>query len=271
MANDTVELGSDGQLVVKLGPWARHKLFYIDRYCDIFNTGMKRQWATRCYIDLFAGPGKCLISPPGDEVDGSPLIALKSKTPFTHYFFNDENPAFVSALKARTSVWSPIATLRFFCKDSNDVIAELKADLPPRSLDFCFVDPFGWEIRFESIQELTENRRMDLAITFHTGQIKRFAHRNPTKIDQFMGLAGFAMQLRKVLSQGLHQATRYLLDTYGEQLRGIGYADITDRVLVEVRPGRPFYHLLFASKDSRGKDFWDKISEKLPSGQRRLL
>lgn len=271
MANDTVDLGSDGQLVVKLGPWAKEKLFYIDRYCNIFNTGMKGRWETRCYIDLFAGPGRCLIRGTDEEVDGSPLVALKCRTPFTHYFFNDENQGFVNALKARTATCAEGTPIRFFSMDCNKVIRDLKATLPSQSLDFCFIDPFGWEIRFSSVEELTKGRRMDIAITFHSGQVKRFANMNPDAIDQFMGQAGFSAELTRVISQRPRQATRYLLSAYAGRLRGIGYAETKDYVLVTREHGRPFYHLLFASKHRRGADFWSKISERSSSGQLRLF
>lgn len=84
--------GSDGNLTMVVGPWAKEKLHYIRRYCDIFNTGMKDKWETRTYVDLFSGPGKCVIEGTEEEIDGSPLIALQCEEPFTHYFFNDLSP-----------------------------------------------------------------------------------------------------------------------------------------------------------------------------------
>jgi hypothetical protein len=54
MATGELALGSDGELVLKAGLWAIGKLYYIRRYCDIFNAAMKDKWPTRVYIDLFA-------------------------------------------------------------------------------------------------------------------------------------------------------------------------------------------------------------------------
>lgn len=42
--------GSDGYLAIRVGPWAKDKLHYIRRYCDIFNAGMKNRWPVRAYI-----------------------------------------------------------------------------------------------------------------------------------------------------------------------------------------------------------------------------
>lgn len=73
MATGELALGADGELVLKSGLWAIGKLFYIRRYCDIFNATMKAKWPTRVYIDLFAGPGRCLIETTKKEIDASPV------------------------------------------------------------------------------------------------------------------------------------------------------------------------------------------------------
>ncbi|MFW6126215.1 MAG: hypothetical protein ACOC58_03835 [Chloroflexota bacterium] len=63
------------------GAWAKDKLYYIERYCHIFNTGMKERWSTGSYIDLFAEPGKCVVEETGEEFDGSPLVSLTCSPP----------------------------------------------------------------------------------------------------------------------------------------------------------------------------------------------
>jgi three-Cys-motif partner protein len=92
MTTGELIVASDGELALKVGHWAKEKLHYIRRHCQIFNTGMKRQWSTRTYIDLFAGPGICLVQTTREEINGSPLLALSCEVPFTHYFFNDVQP-----------------------------------------------------------------------------------------------------------------------------------------------------------------------------------
>lgn len=81
------QFGSDGLVVKDSGVWAKEKLYYLERYLDIVSVGMKKKWAGKLYyVDLFAGPGKCLIrGTNNEEVDGSPLIALKFN--FAKYFF----------------------------------------------------------------------------------------------------------------------------------------------------------------------------------------
>ena len=79
MPTGELVIASDNHLAIKIGSWAREKLLYLNNICDIFNMGMKNLWAVRTYIDLFAGPGICVIEKTGEEIFGSPLIALNCK------------------------------------------------------------------------------------------------------------------------------------------------------------------------------------------------
>ena len=94
-------VGSDGLPALEVGSWTADKLAFLSKYIHLFNQGMKNRWQVRVYIDLFAGPGMNISRPGATETDGSPLIALKSQVPFTHCFFNDLNPQFLAALRAR--------------------------------------------------------------------------------------------------------------------------------------------------------------------------
>jgi len=264
---DTV-ISSDGELAIEVGPWAKDKLHYISRYCYIFNTGMKDKWATRTYIDLLAGPGRCVVEETGEEILGSPLIALSCKTPFTHYFFNDVKPKLIKSLKSRTTPYG-FANVEYFKKDCNLVIDDLLQKLPTGSLDFCFIDPLNWEINFNSIRKLTEKRRMDLAITFHIGNIKRVADKPPQELIDFFPDPSWQLEYEKA-SKTRKSTWRALLDAYEHGLSNLGYGEIKDYVLEKNKKNVPLYHLIFASKHSRGSDFWDKITTRSETGQIRM-
>lgn len=271
MATGELVIGSDNKLVIKVGRWAKDKLFYIQRYCNIFNIAMKSKWAVRTYVDLFAGPGVCLIQATKKEVKGSPLLALSCEVPFTHYFFNDAEPEVIKSLKARAASYSP-ANINYFNKDCNLVVDELLQKLPPNtpSLDFCFIDPFNWEISFNSVRKLTAKRRMDLAITFHIGSIKRVADRPPKELIDFFPDASWQQEYQRVGEEG-KLSGRVLLDAYERGLSDLGYKEIKDYVLMANKTNVPLYHLIFASKHKRGAEFWDKIAERSEAGQLRMV
>jgi len=264
---DTV-VSSDGELAIEVGPWAKDKLHYISRYCHIFNMGMKSRWAIRTYIDLFAGPGCCVVEKAGEEILGSPLIALSCQIPFTHYFFNDLNADLIKSLQSRTAHYG-FDNVEYFSKDCNLVIDDLLQKLPAGSLDFCFIDPFNWEINFDAIRKLTKNRRMDLAITFHIGSIKRVADRPPRELIDFFPDPSWQLEYEK--AKKMRKSTwRALLDAYERGLRNLGYGEIKDYVLEKNKKNVPLYHLIFASKHPRGSDFWDKIATLSETGQIRM-
>jgi len=269
MPTGDLVVGSDGELTLTVGRWAKDKLFYIKRYCGIFNTGMKGKRAVRTYIDLFAGPGKCLVETTKEEIEGSPLLALSCKVQFTHYFFNDIQPDIIKSLKTRAASYS-YGNLFYFSNDCNLVVDELLQKLPPGSLDFCFIDPFKWEISFNSIRKLTEKRRMDLAITFHIGSMKRVAHDPPQELLDFFPDRSWQQEYEKAAETGKLKG-QVLLEAYKCGLANLGYKDIKDYVLEVNRRNTPLYYLIFASKHHRGGDFWDKIAGRSEAGQLRML
>jgi len=261
-------IASDGQLAIKVGRWAKDKLFYIKRYCDIFNAGMKGKWTVRTYIDLFAGPGRCLVETTKEEIEGSPLLALSCKVPFTHHFFNDIQPDVIKSLKTRVLFYRS-ANVVYFNKDCNIVVDELLQKLPLRSLDFCFIDPFNWEISFNSVRKLTAERQMDLAVTFHVGGMKRVAHNPPQELLDFFPDRSWQQEYKKATETGKLKG-RVLLDAYERGLKNLGYSAIKDYVLAINKRNVPLYYLIFASKHLRGADFWDKIAGRSAAGQLRM-
>ncbi len=138
MPTGDMVIGADGAVAIKIGRWAKDKLFYVKKFCDVFNLGMKNKWETRTYVDLFSGPGICVVEETGEEIPGSPVIALQCRLPFTHYFFNDLEVEFIKALESRITPCE-FAKVNFNNKDCNLVVDDLLEELPDNSLDFCFV------------------------------------------------------------------------------------------------------------------------------------
>jgi three-Cys-motif partner protein len=269
MATGDFTVASDKGLAISIGPWAKEKLHYIKRYCEIFNTGMKNSWPVRCYIDLFAGPGICIVEKSGEELLGSPLVALTTPTPFSHYYFNDTDTQSIQALQIRANKYKT-TNVKCFNKDCDSVIVELLPQLPKNSLDFCFIDPFKWEIKFDSIRKLTENRRMDLAITFHVGNMKRVANDPPVELRHFFSDETWISEYRQ--AKEVRKSTgRALLDAYERGLSKLGYLAVKDYILQVNSNNVPLYHLVFASKSARGTDFWDKIASRSEAGQIRMF
>lgn len=268
---------SDGLPARYVGVQSKEKLHYHERYCSIFNRGMQYKWAHRIYVDLFSGPGRCVMDRTGEEIDGSPVIAAKTVPAFTQLFLNDFDANAVKALRGRLERLN-VNSVEYLAEDCNSaavVIArQLDAIRSPSLLSLSFIDPTNWQIEFESVRLLSSGRRMDLIILFHHGSMKWAADYEPEALSRFFGddpgSPEWHRRYTRARRQGGH-TSHALLDHYRERLSGIGYVWFDDRVIVEAgNNGTPLYHMLFASKHRRGEDFWGKSAVKKSDGQLRM-
>lgn len=267
------QLHEDGYPLLSLGPWARHKLYYLEYYLSLFTVGMKNKWAQRAYIDIFAGPGLCLMRDSADGViDGSPLIALKQKVPFTHHVFVDTDPRHTKALEARSKGLAVNSKKCFLQGDCNDsiVLHTILDCVPQVALSLLFIDPFIWNIHFNSLKLLTSARKTDLIVTFQVGGMKRAVQYEPKSLDSFFGDHGEWSDIYR--TAGPNGGTRALLDYYKKRLSTLGYLEehYPSEVPVFNTKHVPLYYLVFASKAPRGQQFWNEAVKKTAEGQRRL-
>src|SRR2546423_911392 len=89
----------DGMPAREVGPWVDRKAYFVDRYAEMFATGMKNLWARRTYVELFAGSGMSYDRARRNFIEGSALRALRSD--FTDFVFVDIDPVAVAALDVR--------------------------------------------------------------------------------------------------------------------------------------------------------------------------
>jgi three-Cys-motif partner protein len=269
--------GSDGLLVRDSGVWTKEKLYYFEHYLHIFSVGMHKKWPDKLYyVDLFAGPGRCLIRETQEEIDGSPLIALKYD--FEKYFFLEADSECYAALKARVKARAPekLKKVKLIFGDCNEQIDEVRPPQPP-SLGLAFVDPTGIsQISFDTIQKLTSKRKIDLLINFPEGMgvrmnLHQYTQKEGTALDNFMGSNRWRQRFQQNLVS-FDQACREIANEYLENLRSLGYL-VVDGSQIPVRTDREtlLYYLLFASKDPKGNEFWRKIGVIDPHGQRSLF
>ena len=235
---------------------------------DIFATGMRR-WDHRIYVDLFAGPGKCVCR--GEPVPGSPLIALRY--PFTRLIYVEKSVAAMSALKERLEPQTHERDIRFVNGDCNARVDEIVGHLPKdkvsrsRTLVFLFADPTNWQVNFETIRRIAEGFRVDILLTFMSGLMKRVPT-DPVKalqLDRFFGTT----EWRNLKPRSLDALVRL----YRRQLEPLGYVDHEPqtRILVRNSKNSPMYELAYFSMNPKGYEFWDKISVYDERGQSALI
>ncbi|MDE2696580.1 MAG: three-Cys-motif partner protein TcmP [Chloroflexota bacterium] len=266
---------SDGYVARAVRPWNNEKLHYVARYQSIFSRSMKNKWDKLVYADLLCGPGIC-ISSDGVETSGSPLLALKH-APLARLFFNDADGRAISALEARIArnQLGHGRSVQAVSGDCNEVVAQARNFLFPfgrseKVLGLVFIDNQGFQMSFDALAELTRGISMDLLITFMTSFPKRFITRPgfgpDSNFARFIGPDAY----RRSVENKQEIRTHDLLEAYRRKLRSIGYHYVDDRIRIENTRRQTIYHLVFASRNALGKEFFEKISQSTSAGQARM-
>jgi three-Cys-motif partner protein len=256
---------TDGGPARVVGAWAKDKQFYLSRYTTIFANAMRRKWDRLCYLDLFSGPGTCVIEGTNDFYEGSALSAIAR--PFTDFIFVDKDPSALSALRARTVPLAAGRQVTFIGRDCNEAIDEIIAAIPQRALALAFIDPTNWQIQFETVRKLVDERPMDVILTFQGGMLKRVSHLDQPRVDAFFG----ADTWKPAKGEAPHLYD--LCELYRRQMAKLGYADHAPALDPKMRTltNTPLYHLLFFSRNEKGHDFWDEVVAVSPTGQLNLF
>lgn len=221
-------LGEDGLPVQCVGPWVEDKYFFLEKYLEA-SSEVRKKFAEKgnaVFIDLFSGPGRCIIENETREIDGGGLGAFKGvPVPFNEYYYLDISKENVEALSKRLN--STICNVK--CGDSNELVNMLVPKLLQKSYryHFAFVDPFGPDgLKFNTLRELAKLGRMDMLIHFPIGAIKRnlntWVKSSSTILDEFLGTDSWRQKIKDLHRDKIF---RTLADVFTEQLKSIGYPD----------------------------------------------
>jgi three-Cys-motif partner protein len=272
-------IAKDGMPARVSGEWARDKLYYVERYMQVFSKAMERKWKRRVYFDLMAGPGLCMLEYGPIEFPGSPLLAAGITTPFTRIVAVESDPALVTALRRRLAGRPSVEVLEGDCNDER-VIELVREDAAlPETLSLAFLDMLGTEVEFRTIERLTADCRMDLVITFQVNDLFRNIEQakggpQQSRFDAFFGTAAWI----DVVTEEQHQnhtgkeIADAVTEFYGERLKSIGYACVAPlHRLMKSSTAAPLYRLLLASRHARGEELFRKIAKIEARGQRNLF
>jgi len=266
-----------------VGKWSRDKLYCLGKYMNVFNTAMKYRWPKRAYIDLFAGPGKCIIRESREIVSGSTLLALEQTVPFSLVVSVDINSNAISALEKRAGGYKSETRLKTFQADCNLIADWIRQEVDLSYLTLVLIDPTSMQIKFSTINELTEDLRMDLIINYPLQAINRSYKDamggNDEVFNDYFGTDEWKGIILKQKSP--HNIATRLLPLYKKQLAKIGYIHTddlnvlssfqSDEILVKGPRNIPLYYLFLASKDPLGNKLWQEIKKIRPDRQGQFI
>jgi three-Cys-motif partner protein len=266
--NYFIEVEDDGLLSYDIGPWAVDKYRRVGMYAEMFSTGMKNQWDTRVYLDLFAGPGRSRLRGTGRHYLGSPLIALSLPDRFDRYVFCDANPDAIAALQTRVVRQWPDVDAHFIPGDANDQANEIIRRIPDagRVLSFCLLDPYSLNLGFATVKRLAEGRNIDFLILLAlyvdaNRNVELYVREESNVIDRFLGDRDWRERWRAAQDERT-PFVAFLAEEYSRRMMTLGYLPMPLDQMVKVRTHEkrlPLYYLAFYSRHRRGLDFWEQV------------
>ena len=178
------------------GQWTDEKLDrlrkYLHAYRTIFTKNPRAAMLRTTFVDAFAGTGSrqsANLAPARtlplllddlpvyeDEAtlfqQGSARIALETNPPFDHYLFIERNPTYIAELEQLRQQFPTIAqriaivqgeanaTLQNWCKGTNW----------RTNRAVVFLDPYGMEVEWATIEAIADTQAIDLWVLFPLGQ-----------------------------------------------------------------------------------------------------
>lgn len=168
------------------GEWTREKIERVREYLVAYMTALKNQPFKLVYIDAFAGTGyinqKAENLQPflpefaeedvKDFFDGSTKTALQLENPFHTYIFIEKEKARVSELDKLKIEFPKLADRIFPIKrEANEYIQDLckKNWLKINRRAVMFLDPYGMQVKWETIEAIANTKAIDLWLLFPLG------------------------------------------------------------------------------------------------------
>jgi three-Cys-motif partner protein len=274
-----------------VGPWAREKLNALREYLGFYTTVLKNQghWLRgTLYVDAFAGPGLSRIrtkskspDPPGlfgldpesdsaetEFLKGSPRVALEIANPFTSYLFVDRDAQRFAELRSLKSEYGETRRIEIQEGDANVALQTWLAS----GIDWqhnrgvVFLDPFGMQVPWSSIEALAKTKALEVLINFPLGMaIQRLLIRSgeipegwQMSLDVFFGSPEwrqivyeeqedfFGTKTRKASDSG-----ERLVEWYRSRLRH-AFGHVSTARLIRNTRGNPLYFLIWAGPNATG-------------------
>lgn len=272
------------------------KLQLVADYLQGYMRALKNQPFRKLYVDAFAGTGAWTGGRADDQMqlglidpdaiaEGSALRALRIDPPFDRYVFIEVSRRKTSALQNRLQEFPTLCNrIDVITQDANDALRELCQKTNWRnSRAVVFLDPFGFQVDWSTVESLARTNAVDLWYLVPTGiginrQITtdgRVLHVGGERIDAMLGTTEWRNRLTKIEASpidlfgqsiargskagGIHEIAAFVI----ERLQSIFKGGAVSYGLPLGTQGRAMYTLVFACANPAPKAH--KLALKLAS------
>jgi three-Cys-motif partner protein len=169
------------------GDWTSTKLEILKKYLAAYSIALKKQTFKIAYIDAFAGTGYrglrqgeaepgLLFADLAEEapqrlLEGSTRLALQIQPRFDRYIFIEKDPSHYRELLTLRSEFPHLASdIRIRRGEANQVLQGLcKTENWKAQRAVLFLDPYGMQVDWKTIEEVSRTGAIDLWLLFPLG------------------------------------------------------------------------------------------------------
>lgn len=178
---------STNEPAVSDSSWTEAKLQILEKYLHAYTTilSKRRGQFKFAYIDAFAGTGDRKVTktsnapqfllPEFEEpetrefLDGSAVKALKVEPKFETCIFIEKSKKRFDRLQSKLKTEFPDRDIRFRNEDANAVIQQICSKNWSEHRAVLFLDPYGMQVSWQTIENIARTKAIDLWILFPLG------------------------------------------------------------------------------------------------------
>ncbi|MCP3957959.1 MAG: three-Cys-motif partner protein TcmP [bacterium] len=287
------------------GDWTTRKLEVLKGYLQSYTTALKDKPTPsnpfrKAFIDAFAGTGyrdarrddietgQSLLFPdlagpePQSLLDGSASLALQIEPAFDKYIFIERSPKRCAALEAlRTEFPTRAAGIEVRPGDANAEIQNLCSKDWSSHRAVLFLDPYGMQVEWATIESIARTKAIDLWLLFPLGiGVNRLLTKSGKipeqwrrRLDLLLGTEDwydefYKVEVKKTLfgdeREHVVKATMATIGRYfNDRLKEIFAGVAKEPGVLRNSANNPLYLLCFAVGNERGKPIALSIAEHL--------
>ncbi len=180
------------------GNWTEEKLERVRKYLSAYATIMNKQPFRFAYIDAFAGAGYRTLKESENSselmfpemlefLDGSARVALKVEPQFDTYIFIEKDKDRFSKLEKLKDDFPHLRDrIELVRADGNTHVQNLCSYnwLSSRRRAVLFLDPYGMEVKWQTIEAIANTKAIDLWLLFPLGVAVNRLLRRDGQIDE---------------------------------------------------------------------------------------
>jgi three-Cys-motif partner protein len=282
------------------GDWTSTKLAVLAKYLTAYTTALKDKPSSdrpfvKAYIDAFAGTGyrsmrrdedtsRNLLFPdladpaPQGLLDGSARLALKTEPRFDRYIFIERNADRCTQLEHLKSDFPDAAAdIRIEQGEANEQIRKLCEKDWSSHRAVLFLDPYGMQVEWDTIEAIAKTRAIDLWLLFPLGiGVTRLLTRSGdipaewrTRLDKLLGTQDWYDEFYRVEhaptlfgndEERVVKATNQTIGRYfNDRLKSV-FPGVAEPGVLRNSVNCPLYLLCFASGNPKGAPIALKIA-----------